>query len=139
MDYALYVCTRKISDVTTPPTQYFDFGGMWGTSGGFAWYEDVFGPRIKATDTLDANPYTGGQSCPAGYTQTQVLGTPNVDYTLYYCWKARTTAPTLPSEDFGGLWGMRATTPGVWGGTNYNNPVTGAATCPTGYTTKIGW
>lgn len=73
VDNSLYVCTRDVSDVTTPPTQYFDFGGMWGTTGGFSWYEDVFGPRIKATDTLDVNPYTGGQSCPPGYTQTQVL------------------------------------------------------------------
>ena len=62
-----------------------------------------------------------------------------IDNTLNYCWKARTTAPTLASEDFGGMWGMQATTVGVWWGTNYNNPVTGAATCPTWYTTKIGW
>ena len=75
IDNSLYVCTRKTSDTSTPmPTQYFDFGGIWGMSGGFTWYEDVFGPRIKVTDTLDVNPYTEGASCPVGYTSQKVLG-----------------------------------------------------------------
>ena len=34
LDSPLYVCTRKVSDTSTPmPTQYFDFGGMWGAGG----------------------------------------------------------------------------------------------------------
>lgn len=75
VDNSLYVCTRKSSNTSaSTPTQYFDFGGIWGTSGGFTWYEDVFGPRIKTTDTLDVNPYTGAASCPVGYTSQQVLG-----------------------------------------------------------------
>ncbi len=31
VDYPLFVCTRKVSDTSLPqPTQYFDFGGMYG-------------------------------------------------------------------------------------------------------------
>jgi hypothetical protein len=34
LDFDLFICTRNTSDASTPfPTQYFDFGGMWGTGG----------------------------------------------------------------------------------------------------------
>lgn len=34
VDSPLYICIRKVSDTSSPmPTQYFDFGGMWGVGG----------------------------------------------------------------------------------------------------------
>ncbi len=42
---------------------------------------------------------------------------------------------TKPTRDFGGMWGMGSNIPGY----NYINPVTGAASCPAGYTARIGW
>ena len=56
VDNSLYLYEKSFR-YYYPPTQYFDFGGMWGTGGGFTWHEDVFGPRIKIWDTL-MNPYT---------------------------------------------------------------------------------
>lgn len=62
LDWPLYVCTRKVSDTTSPtPTQYFDFGGMYGSGG------------TPSSWTLQNNPLTGAKTCPAGYTSTPVL------------------------------------------------------------------
>ncbi len=53
------------------------------------------------------NPLTGAQSCPTGYTATQISGTANVDYFLYLCTRSvtNTTAP-IPTQyaEFGGMW-----------------------------------
>ena len=62
LDGDLYVCSRKVSDTTTPaPTQFWDFGGMYGGGG------------TLTAGARQVNPYTGAASCPTGYTSTQVL------------------------------------------------------------------
>lgn len=81
----------------------------------------------------EVNPYTNSESCPTGYTQYTVLGTPNLDWYLYYCLKNLGT--TMPTRDFGGIWGMGSDVPG----NTYKNPVTNSASCPAGYTVKVGW
>lgn len=62
-----------------------------------------------------------------------------MDYPLNYCWKTRATAPTLASEDFGGMWGMQSVAPDIWLGAEYNNPITNAPTCPSGYNPILTW
>lgn len=63
LDWDLYTCTRAVSSTATPaPTQYFEFGGMWGTGG-----------TLSAPYIRQVNPYTGANTCPTGFTQTQVL------------------------------------------------------------------
>ena len=87
-----------------------DFGGMYGNSklGNFN------------------NPITGTQGCPTGYSSQQIMGTTNVDYPLYYCFRMHKDG--VPSQyDFGGIYS------GSNAGTRVN-PVTGAGSCPAGYT-----
>lgn len=53
------------------------------------------------------NPITNAQSCPTGYTATQISGTANLDYVLYICTRsASNTSTPLPTQyfDFGGMW-----------------------------------
>ena len=71
------------------------------------------------------NPLTGTFGCPAGYISQQVMGTVNLDYPLFYCYRIHTNN-TPADYDFGGIYsysssGLRA------------NSKTGAATCPSGY------
>lgn len=66
-DYPVYVC-HKPHMSKTPPT--YPFGGMWGQVNG---------------GTYVPNPSTGALSCPAGFTDKQVLGTGGVDYELHFC------------------------------------------------------
>jgi hypothetical protein len=96
------------------PSVSFNFGGAYG------YIND---------GTLVPNPATGAASCPAGYTATQVLGTYNTDWPVFYCWQAQ-TAGTDPIYDFGGMWGY----------VTYNavpNAVTGDTTCPVGFTSQV--
>ena len=87
-----------------------DFGGMYGYS------------RLGNYN----NPVTGTFGCPSGYTSQQIMGSLNVDYPLYYCYRMH--ANGVPATiDFGGTYsgsgvGLRP------------NPITGAGTCPSGYT-----
>lgn len=88
---------------TVDSTGAIDFGGMYG------------GPSYT-------NPATGAQSCPSGYTATQIYGTNGVDYGVWLCWRNH-TAGVASLYDFGGM----------VGGPSFNNPATNALTCPSGY------
>ena len=88
---------------------YMDFGGMYGNS------------RVGNYN----NPVTGTFGCPSGYTSQEIMGTFNVDYPLYFCY--RNHANGVPANfDFGGIYSSSGT--GL-----RPNPITGAGTCPTGY------
>ncbi|XXF78842.1 hypothetical protein P2318_03515 [Myxococcaceae bacterium GXIMD 01537] len=102
-DYDLHLCHKPHVAGTEPE---FLFGGMWGQVNG------VVAP----------NPATGVPSCPSGFISRRMLGTQNVDHSLYVC---ETPAANL---DFGGAIGY------VNGGTLSPNPATGTASCPNGYT-----
>lgn len=87
-----------------------DFGGMYG----YSWAGSF------------PNPLTGGFNCPAGYTSSLIFGTTNVDYSLYFCYRLH--ANGVPANyDFGGIYS------GSGAGVR-SNPVTCAASCPSGYT-----
>ena len=89
---------------------YIDFGGMYGYS---------------RTGNFN-NPITGTFGCPAGYTSHEVMGTVNVDYPLFYCYRMH--ANGVPANfDFGGIYSSSGT--GL-----RPNSVTGTGTCPNGYT-----
>ncbi|XXF78841.1 hypothetical protein P2318_03510 [Myxococcaceae bacterium GXIMD 01537] len=102
-DYDLHLC-RKPHVAGTEPE--FPFGGMWGHVNG----------------VVVANPATGTPSCPNGFISRRMLGTNNVDHSLYLC------EPPAANLDFGGAYGY------VNDGTLWPNPATGAASCPDGYT-----
>lgn len=93
-----------------------DFGGAFGVVNGAA----------------TVNPATGAASCPTSYTMTTVsmdltlLKTP--DYPFSYCYRSHTSSPA-PIYDFGGMYGYV-------NGSLTTNPATGAASCPSGYTTQ---
>ncbi|RYZ40719.1 MAG: hypothetical protein EOO71_14970 [Myxococcaceae bacterium] len=111
IDHELHFCGRY-ADGTTEPLA--DFGGAfgWGLNGAYS------------------NPMTGGSSCPSGYLSESTLGTYNLDYEIRYC--HRQHAPgTQGRYRFGGMYGYR------WNGSAnvpYVNPITGAASCPNGFT-----
>lgn len=88
-----------------------DFGGAYG------WVNN--GTRVM-------NPFTAAQSCPSGFTATQLLGTSGVDWSAYICTRPRVTG-VAPIADFGGMWGYvnKVKKP---------NPATGDTTCPAGFT-----
>jgi len=105
-DHQVYFCGR-ITSVANNTTPVADFGGMWSFTYG--------------------NPLTGGYSCPTGYTQTQVLGTINVDYGLYYCHRATAASPQYR---LGGMFGTYATS---LANLSYPNPLVRKPDCPAGY------
>jgi hypothetical protein len=108
-DNPVFFCGKFTSGGTTPVA---DFGGMYGAGAA----------------RNHPNPITGGLSCPAGYTSTQVLGTINVDYPMFFCHKAGTANSQYR---FGGMFGY------YWNGSDhlaYNNPLTTSPSCPTNYT-----
>ena len=53
-DSEAYLCLRKPSDTGAVPTQYWDFGGMYGSGG----------PNPHSAIVRDVNPSTGAASCP---------------------------------------------------------------------------
>ena len=71
------------------------------------------------------NPITGSQSCPTGYTAKQVAGRTSVDYPLSFCYSTTIQNPT--TSNYGGMYGITT-------GASYNNPLTGSASCPAGFT-----
>lgn len=88
---------------------YMDFGGMYGYS------------KIGNYN----NPITGTLGCPSGYTSQEVMGTVNVDYPLFYCYRMH--ANGVPANyDFGGIYSYS-------GSGLRPNPSTGGASCPAGY------
>jgi hypothetical protein len=93
---------------------YMDFGGMYG---------------YHATG-IHGNPSAGNtDGCPSGYTAYLTLGSPGLDYAAYWCGRS-TTGGTTGMVDFGGMYGYGAAQ-------NYNNPLTGGLSCPTGYTATL--
>lgn len=87
-----------------------DFGGMYG------------GSKVGNYN----NPITGTFGCPAGYISQPVMGVTGIDYPLYYCYRVH--ANGVPANfDFGGIYSGSSS--GV-----RPNPVTGAGSCPSGYT-----
>jgi hypothetical protein len=111
LDYNLHFCGRFAVEGVEPVAD---------SAGAFGWHADGSYP----------NPITGGTSCPSGYLTTQTLGTYNVDYEIRYCHRQH-VAGTPGRYRFGGMYGF------YWNGSahdTYVNPVTGAASCPTGFT-----
>ncbi|AKQ64166.1 Alkaline serine protease [Myxococcus hansupus] len=109
-DGDVFLCSRPQKAGRAP---LYDFGGMWGY---------VLGAVMP-------NPYTLEASCPEGYTDQRVLGTPNVDYEVHVCYRPHGSG-TTPSLPFGGMMGQ------VDGGKVAPNPATGAASCPTGFVSR---
>ncbi|WP_309887987.1 hypothetical protein [Archangium sp.] len=110
-DYDLYFCARFASDGAEPVADF---------AGAFGWY----------AGGSYSNPVIGGTSCPSGYLTTQALGTYNVDYEIQYCHRQH-VAGTPGRYRFGGMYGY------YWNGSThatYVNPITGAASCPNGFT-----
>ena len=92
------------------PTQNssYAFGGMYGYVNGVA----------------SNNPITGAMSCPTGQTSVMFLNTTGSDWPAYFCYSADPN--NAGAVDFGGMYGTVSGQPTV-------NPVTGAASCPSGY------
>ena len=109
-DYNMFFCYRKASenDLLPRPVKYYAFGGVYSSE-----YN---------------NPITNRKNCPGGYRSRQVLGTNNVDYPFYFCYKELDdTLPDLDnSYDFGGFVGY------VSG--SVSNVATGGFSCPVGFT-----
>jgi hypothetical protein len=88
-DYDLVICTRPSQPGNEPA---LDFGGMYGVldyhDDGAGWWN---------------NPITGSNSCPAGYTASQMLGNPksNDDLPVYLCSKPHVKG-TVADWEFGG-------------------------------------
>jgi parallel beta helix pectate lyase-like protein len=91
-----------------------DFGGMFGFKDGGFWGNPYY--------VVNGVPQT---SCPPGYTETRIVGTPNVDHYASYCHRPRDDQK--PLADFGGMYGYS-------NGNEVNNPLTNTFGCPAGYT-----
>ena len=111
-DWPVYFCYQP----HTGANQIYDFGGMYG---------------YGAMKTY-VNPATGAASCPAGYTAAQVLGTPNLDWPVYFCYRPH-TANSSSALNFGGMYGDGFET----ARRTFVNPLTGAASCPSGFTASL--
>lgn len=99
--------------IQTPPSYplgLWAFGGMYSESG----------------DGGYANPATGEKNCPLGYDSVQTLGSEGEDAELFYCKKDSLESLELPVFDFGGMYGRHSNG-------NYINPLTGFASCPSGF------
>lgn len=103
VDHAVIFCYRPYTG--SPALLY---GGMYGHT---AIYNNVI---------------TGSLSCPAGYKANQILGTPNVDHNLFFCYKFPNTETFADVYCFGGAGGD--------GDPTYKNPATNAVSCTSGYT-----
>ncbi len=93
----------------------YDFGGIYGSKAG------------------EENPLTGGFSCPSGvgYTSVQLQKSfPRLNSSIYYCYRPSSTSGGAEA-DFGGLFVQSSNSTHT-----YTNPLTGAMSCPSGYTTS---
>jgi hypothetical protein len=72
VDHSLWYC--HMPHVTRTRTRY-QFGGMYG------YYWNGSGTGVYA------NPATGSDSCPDGFTRAKILGTYNQDYDVHFCYK----------------------------------------------------
>jgi hypothetical protein len=73
LDWNLFFCYRM--HVVGQASRY-NFGGMYG-----------FGSAAAYPAPAYPNLATGAATCPAGYSASQVLGTANVDWPLYFCYR----------------------------------------------------
>jgi len=106
--------TLSITNSAQTAESYYDFGGMYANGSDAQSYK---------------NPATSAKSCPSGYSTTQVLGTTNIDYSIYACLRVH-SATTLPLYDFGGMY-SNAT---AYATTTYLNSATSQASCPDSFT-----
>jgi hypothetical protein len=122
VDHSATFCYKPINNPSTwtPSVGSSEFGGMFG-------YVD----RVKVN-----NPVTGEHSCPYDFNKTRVLGTSDVDYSLYYCDKPidaiedvelmKKWKPSLGAVQFGGIYGHVD-------GEKKNNPISNEFSCPAGF------
>lgn len=119
VDWSMYFCGRQHVAGQAP---LYDFGGMVGLAGSTAYYAVPWKGYFYYV-----NPFTHTDSCPPGYSMAKVLGTPNVDNNLFYCYRPHSNDSTSAVMYFGGMTGD--------GSNPYTNPATGTPlTCPAGYT-----
>lgn len=86
--------------------------------------EVYFGGMYGSPDGAYSNPLASNtKSCPTGYKAYRLLGTYNVDHDLYFC--AGDPNKVSKVAEFGGVYSSL-----------YNNPLTNAKSCPSGYTSK---
>ncbi|MHB1058108.1 MAG: hypothetical protein ACYC0F_09550 [Rhodanobacter sp.] len=122
VDWPLYWCGRPHIEGSVPD---YDFGGLYSYAsaagnGALPWRNSF----------SFVNPFTHTDSCPDGYTSSQVFGTAQVDNALYFCYRQHMA--TGPSMTFGGMTGD--------GATPRPNPMTGTPyTCPQGYKRYTGY
>ncbi len=127
------VMSLLLSPLAYAATSGYDFGGMFGwrvvkqTGGGL-------NPESYN------NPFTNALSCPAGFTSRQIFGQTNAPTSpdglstkaitnLWICY--RPTAATA-AYDFGGVY-LETLNNEVGATTFSNNPLTGGASCPAGF------
>ncbi|MGG2048033.1 hypothetical protein [Burkholderia gladioli] len=116
VDWPAFWCGRPHVSGVDP---LFDFGGTYAYSSSTAQ-----GAVPWKGYNAYVNPFTHTDTCPPGYSSSQVLGTSNVDNTLYFCYRPHQASG--PSMTFGGMTGD--------GLPPYPNPATGTSyTCPQGY------
>ncbi|MCU1719062.1 hypothetical protein [Pseudomonas sp. 5P_3.1_Bac2] len=116
VDWPAFWCGRPHVSGVDP---LFDFGGIYAYSS-----STVQGAVPWKGYNAYVNPFTYTDTCPPGYSSSQVLGTPNVDNRLYFCYRPHQA--NGPSMVFAGMTGD--------GQSPYPNPTTGTKyTCPKGY------
>ncbi len=104
---------QDILSSASPGAFEMDYGGAWG----------------YVNSVLVPNPATGGASCPAGYAAQPLLGSSGVDWAVFYCSRPHRTGATIHGTISGGMWGYVDSAV-------VENPISGAASCPAGYTAE---
>lgn len=97
--YATWSCTQLQTPVTRVPLYRNTCGGYMNMV--------TTNPLIYGETCIFGNGGTAANVQFAAWSST-LIAPHHFDNNLNYCWKARTAPPTLQSEDFGGMWGMRA-------------------------------
>jgi hypothetical protein len=136
-DFNLWICTRQAS-FANPSSLGFE--GVYGSN--------------RDEPLRYAHPITGELSCPQNSTNYRALGSNDRDWPLHFCLRSLSSGFTLPAtssfEDitfspefnrgyvgFGGMFSRRIEPPPPGVPAVYNNPITGAASCPAGYKEHI--
>jgi len=120
-----------IAKITTPYTsllQSYSFGGMYVGSLGCSSFNCPGGQGVF--QLLKPNIFTGAHSCPAGYT-SNLMSSINMAGQSCACGVSvnTCTANLSASPQFYAYWG------GMYSD-EYNNPLTGGKSCPSGYITS---
>jgi len=76
-DWPLYYCNKPIENIDDA-----ELMKQWKPSPGAVQFGGMHGYVDRA---LKNNPITNKHSCPAGFSQIQVLGKNSVDLPIYYC------------------------------------------------------